>query len=62
MTNKEIIQIYKNMRKLNDICREVGVGRSNVLQNSCTKEKEQKVAEICLTEIIKAYVTVTRGD
>lgn len=54
MTNKEIITNYNKMKRINTICKEKKIDRSNVVSGKSTPKNEKIVAN----EIIQELVTI----
>ena len=52
MKDLEVIEEYRNMKNLTEICREFGSDRSNLLRGH-DKKNEKKVANVCKYEIMK---------
>lgn len=61
MTDSEYIQEYKEMKSINEICKEVGVDSSNLLRGKA-KKFESEVAKKCKCEIIRLYNIIVLGD
>lgn len=55
MTNLEIIEIYKNMKSVNQLCLENNLVQSNIQKGISTEEKTKKLADLCIREIVKAF-------
>lgn len=61
MEDLDIIKIYNSMKNLNEICKKIEYDRANIVSGRAPDEKIKQVANICKTEIIKAYNEVFLG-
>lgn len=53
MKDFEIIQAFKNMRSIGEICKDLGINYANLIQGKSTKENEHKVVQELKLELYK---------
>lgn len=53
MEDINIIQAFKKMRSIGDICKELEINYANLIQGKTTKENEHKVAQELKLELYK---------
>lgn len=53
MKDIEIIQAFKKMRSIGDICKDLNINYANLIQGKTTKENEHKVVQELKLELYK---------
>ena len=53
MNNREIIERYKNLKSINNICKENNINFGNLSKNRTTEKNELIIAQKCIEEISK---------
>lgn len=61
MTDLEIINLYKNMRSVSNVCQSLGIDMANISRGTTTEENIKKVANELKFEIVKAYSAILIG-
>lgn len=63
MTNREFLDVYKNMRTLTQICEETpNLHYSNIMKGYSTTECEKELAVLCKLEILKVYAIIMEEE
>ena len=62
MTDLEIIQEYKNMKKVSDFTEITGVNYSNLIQGKSTRANEFIIATLCKVEITRLYKEIIKDE
>lgn len=52
MTDKEIIQKYRKMKKINTMCKEKNIDRANLVKGNTTEANEKFIADEIIKEIV----------
>lgn len=55
MSNYDFIIEYKKLKSISNICEELGINYSNLINNKTTDENEKKVASLLKKQIIEMY-------
>lgn len=55
MSNYDFIIEYKKLKSISNICEELGINYSNLINNKTTEENEKKVANLLKKQIIEMY-------
>lgn len=58
MSDYDFISAYKDMKSISDICEELKINYSNLINGKTSKENEKKVAEKLKLEVIKIFSVV----
>ena len=53
MEDYRIIQKFKNIRSIGEICKDLGINYANLIQGKTTKENEHKVVQELKLELYK---------
>lgn len=58
MTSRELIEQYKEIKSIKQICEELEINYGNLMNEKTTKENENKVLQEITKEILMMYVSL----